>query len=67
MNETYNYDSNKGGSMKTTKENKFINVTAKGMVHILDAILHNDANSTSCAFIYQPKQPEELSRFRKTK
>lgn len=40
---------------------------AKGTAAVLNATLRVDANSTSCMGIYQPKAPEELSRFRKTK
>ena len=40
---------------------------AKGAVSVLNTFLRADANSTSCFFIYQPKAPKELARYRKTK
>lgn len=32
---------------------------------VLDMILQIEANTTSCLFIYQPKQPKELIKFKK--
>lgn len=52
--------------MKMTKA-KIKKKLAKGTAAVLNATLRVDANSTSCMGIYQPKAPEELSRFRKTK
>lgn len=48
--------------MQRTKIKKRI---AKEVAATLGVTLRVDANSTSCMGIYQPKAPEELSRFRK--
>lgn len=40
---------------------------AKGTAAVLKVALQIDANSTSCMGIYQPKAPEELTRYRKIK
>lgn len=38
--------------------------SAKLVEKTLNRMLKVDANSTSCALIYQPKAPKELERFR---
>lgn len=40
---------------------------AKGMVSILNKVLQVEANSASCVIMHQPKAPERLAEFRKTK
>lgn len=35
------------------------------ILNILNKELERDANSTSCVFLYQPKEPKELMRFKK--
>ena len=47
--------------------NKMVNLIAKGTAGVLDKCLKADANSTTCGFVYQPKAPKELTRYRKTK
>lgn len=37
---------------------------AKRVKKILDVVLCVEANSTSCMFIYQPKVPKMLEKFR---
>lgn len=49
------------------KQNKFSRTVAKAVKHTLKNVLLSDANSTSCMYIYQPKQPKELTRFRSAK
>lgn len=44
---------------------KIKSALAKGIVKTLNVTLHMDANSTSCAVIYQPKAPKDLSKYRK--
>lgn len=39
--------------------------TTNIIIHILNKELERDANSTACAFLYQPKVPKELMRFKK--
>ena len=41
--------------------------TMKTIKGVLDGMLKSEANSTSCMFVYQPKAPEELKKFRKHK
>lgn len=41
--------------------------TMKTIKGVLDGMLKSEANSTSCMFVYQPKEPEELKKFRKHK
>lgn len=53
-----------GGIMK---QEKFSKKAAKNVRNILNAFLITDANSTSCIFMYQPKPPNELARFKKSK
>jgi len=43
------------------------NPVAKGVKEILDIVLKTEANSTSCAILYQPKAPKELEKFRRNK
>lgn len=33
----------------------------------LDQVLHIEANTSSCAYIFQPKAPEELKNFKRQK
>lgn len=42
-------------------------MVAKKAVSVLNASLRASANSTACVFMYQPKAPKELARFRRTK
>ena len=30
----------------------------------LDQVLHIEANTSSCAYIFQPKEPEQLKKFK---
>lgn len=46
---------------------KVSKAVAGAVVHTLNAMLHVDANSTSCLLVYQPKAPKELARFRRKK
>jgi len=39
----------------------------KKLVNILNGVLCVEANTSSCIMFYQPKVPEKLSRFRKSK
>lgn len=39
--------------------------TAKKVTNLLNKELVKDANSAACSFLYQPKTPKELARFRK--
>lgn len=48
--------------MKKKKE-----LAAKKVASILEAYLSVEANSSSCLVMYQPKAPEELARYKKTK
>lgn len=47
--------------------NKMNQTLAKGVASMLHGVLNVEANSTSCAFIYQPKAPKGLETFRKNK
>lgn len=40
---------------------------ARGVTKALNSVLKTEANTTSCAVIYQPKAPKELCRFKKSK
>ena len=40
---------------------------AKGMKTVLDTVLKTEANTTSCAIMFQPKAPEELMKDRRSK
>lgn len=42
-------------------------VFAKGIASTLKKTLRMEANSTSCAIIYQPKEPQDLSKYRKAR
>lgn len=37
---------------------------AKGVAGVLTNVLKNDANSATCLFSYQPKQPESIGKFK---
>ena len=50
--------------MKLSKVKKLAAHVTTGM---LKAVILSEANSTSSLFIYQPKVPEALSRYRKDK
>lgn len=43
------------------------NLVAKGVVKLLNNVLSVEANSASCVIVYQPKAPENLSKFRRDK
>mgnify|MGYP001638295686 FL=1 len=48
--------------------NKLLGEKGSKMVkRMLDMVLHIEANTSSCIFIYQPKAPKELERFKKEK
>lgn len=47
------------------KTNNLQEKAAKKVSQILTKELVKDANSSACAFLYQPKAPKELARFRK--
>lgn len=56
----------KGGIFMNKKKNTAVKsaaLAAKALTNVLKA----DANSTACCFVYQPKTPKELSRFRRQK
>ena len=38
---------------------------AKGMKAALDVVLRTEANTASCAIMYQPKVPKELTKYRR--
>lgn len=42
-------------------------LVAKGLKKALDIVLRTEANSASCAIIYQPKTPKELMKYRRNK
>lgn len=46
---------------------KISKTLASGTKKVLDTVLKVDANSASCFMIYQPKAPEALSRYKKTR
>ena len=48
-------------------QGKGVKDLAKGLVNVLNVSLRINANSTSCVAFYQPKEPKELSRFRRSK
>lgn len=50
-------------NMKKNAAGKSAVLAAKVLTNVLRA----DANSTACYFVYQPKAPKELSRFRRQK
>lgn len=41
--------------------------SAKKVVKVLDKVLKLEANSTSCLFVYEPKAPATLDRYKKLK
>lgn len=43
------------------------NLIAKLAKKAANNALRRDANSTTCAFIYQPKAPEKLKQFKNSK
>lgn len=49
------------------QENKLTQFIAQKVTSIFNMVLQVEANSTSCSFVYQPKTPEQLSKFRKKK
>ena len=49
--------------MKTKTEKTL----AKGVSKVLETALKVEANSTSCLFMYQPKTPKKLSKYRRMK
>lgn len=42
-------------------------MVAKGVKTALDAVLRTEANTASCLFMYQPKAPKDLMKFRRNK
>ena len=40
---------------------------AKGMKAALDVVLQTEANTASCAIMYQPKAPKEFMKYRRNK
>ena len=54
----------KGGKRVTREEFSKI---AKGMKAALDVVLQTEANTASCAIMYQPKAPKELMKYRRNK
>ena len=48
--------------MKTSEKK-----TAQKVEKILRKALVNEANSTSCAWVYQPNEPKEIEKFKKFK
>ena len=46
------------------KKNIF-NAIAKKSVKVLNVSLHAEANTTACAFAYQPKAPKALEKFKR--
>lgn len=50
--------------MKMKKEGRSV---AKTVVNLLNTSLVVDANTTACAYFYQPEAPKELSRFKRNK
>lgn len=52
---------------KDIMKNQMIKSTAKGVKKVLDVVLKTEANSTSCALVFQPKAPKELMKFRRNK
>lgn len=44
---------------------RFSKVAAKVISTALDKVLKVEANTTSCFFMYQPKPPKELQKFRR--
>lgn len=46
---------------------KVSKAVAKGVKEMLDLVLREEANTSSCAILYQPKAPKELKNYRRTK
>ncbi len=44
---------------------KISKAIAQKAVKMLNASLRTEANTASCLFVYQPKAPESLSRFKR--
>ena len=42
-------------------------IAAKLITRVLDSVLRNEANSASCIWMYQPKAPKSLDRYKKIK
>lgn len=40
-------------------------MSAKGIVSVLEKMLKVEANTTSCVYIYQPKTPKDLRKYRR--
>lgn len=40
---------------------------AKSVKNALDMVLRTEANTASCAIMYQPKAPGDLKKFRRSK
>ncbi|MCM1091847.1 MAG: cyclic lactone autoinducer peptide [Butyrivibrio sp.] len=49
------------------QKNKKSKEVAKKVVAVLNTHLQGDANSVSCIAAYQPKVPNELSKFKRDK
>lgn len=45
-------------------KNKLSKKAAKGIAGALTGVLKSDANSATCLFSYQPKQPQSIERFK---
>lgn len=56
---------NIGKEDNVQKKEKILQVTARGVASVLKSKLYTDANSTTCALLYQPKEPEALAKFKK--
>lgn len=39
--------------------------SAKGVASMLEKMLKVEANTTSCVYIYQPKTPKDLQKYRR--
>lgn len=48
-------------------KNKILKMVANKTVLAMDTYLRIDANSASCCIVYQPKAPNTLERYRRTK
>lgn len=46
------------------KQNHLNKRLSKRIKKCLDQVLHIEANTSSCAYIFQPKAPEELKNFK---
>lgn len=45
----------------------FTEKIAKGVAKSLEQVLRVEANSNSCLWLYQPKMPDDIERFRRKK